>query len=33
VLPEKKVLRFYQLENKMDAVIQLDLASGIPLAK
>ncbi len=33
VLPEKKVMRFFQLENKMDAVINFQLAGSIPLAK
>ena len=31
VLSEKKVLLFLQLENKMDAVINYDLAESIPL--
>lgn len=30
-LPGKKVARFYQIENKMDAVIRYDLAAGIPV--
>jgi hypothetical protein len=29
----KKTLRFYQLENKMDAVINYDLAGTVPLAE
>ncbi|MEN6370538.1 MAG: hypothetical protein ABFD64_00860 [Armatimonadota bacterium] len=29
----KKTLRFYQLENKMDAVVSYDLAGTVPLAK
>lgn len=33
VLPEKKVARYYQLENKMYAVVLYDLARQIPLAK
>ena len=33
VLPAKKVLRYYQIENKMDAVINFDLAATIPLAR
>ena len=33
VLPEKKVMRFMQIENKMDAVIEFELAGSIPLAK
>lgn len=31
VLPAKKVARYYQIENKIRAVIQYDLAAGIPL--
>ena len=31
VLPGKKVVRFYQIENKMDAVLRYDLASEIPV--
>jgi hypothetical protein len=30
-LPGRKVARFYQIENKMDAVIRYDLASTIPV--
>jgi hypothetical protein len=30
-LPGRKVARFYQIENKMDAVIRYQLASGIPV--
>ena len=33
VLPQKKVARYYQLENKIQAVIRYDLADRIPLAK
>jgi hypothetical protein len=33
VLPQKKVARYYQLENKIQAVIRYDLAEKIPLAK
>jgi hypothetical protein len=33
VLPAKKVLRYYQIENKLDAVINMDLAATIPLAR
>jgi len=33
VLPEKKVMRFMQLENKMDAVVEYELAGSIPLAE
>ena len=32
VLPPPKLTRFYQLENRMDAVITYDAASGVPLA-
>jgi hypothetical protein len=32
-LPQKKVARYYQLENKIQAVIRYDLAEKIPLAK
>lgn len=30
-LPMAKVMRFYQIENKMDAVIDYELAASIPL--
>jgi len=30
VLPEKKVVRYYQLENKIEAAISYDLAARIP---
>lgn len=33
VLPEKKVARYYQLENKINAVVKYGLASQIPLVK
>ena len=33
VLPQKKVARYYQIENKIQAVIRYDLAEKIPLAK
>ena len=33
ILPAKRVARFFQLENKMDAVIKADLAEQIPLVK
>lgn len=33
VLPEKKVMRYFQVENKLDAIINLELARGIPLAQ
>ena len=32
VLPAPKVLRYYQIENKIDALINAELASFIPLA-
>jgi hypothetical protein len=32
-LPDKKVMQFFQLENKMDAIIEYELAGSIPLAK
>lgn len=32
-LPAKKLIRYYQIENKMDAIIAYDLAANIPLAK
>ena len=33
VLPARKVVRFFQIDNKMDAVISAELAKTIPLAK
>jgi len=33
VLPAKKVARYYQLENKIQAVIRYDLVDKIPLVK
>jgi uncharacterized membrane-anchored protein YhcB (DUF1043 family) len=33
VLPPKKLMRFFQLENKMDAVIMFGLAGTVPLAE
>jgi hypothetical protein len=30
-LPGRKLARFYQIDNKMDAVIRYDLASSIPV--
>ncbi len=33
VLPEMKVLRFYQLENKIQAVVNYELAANIPLVR
>lgn len=31
VLPEKKVARFFQLENKMDSIVHYDLVGMVPL--
>jgi len=33
VLPQKKVARYLQIENKIRAVIKYELADGVPLAK
>jgi hypothetical protein len=33
ILPAKTVMRFYQIENKMDTIVMLAVASQIPLAK
>lgn len=33
VLPEMKVLRYYQLENKIEAVVSYELAANIPLVR
>jgi hypothetical protein len=33
IIPGKKVGRFYQIENKMDAVIRYDLAAEIPVVE
>ena len=33
VLPSKKVVRYFQLENKMDSVVKFDLAKQIPLVR
>ena len=33
VLPGRKVARFYQIENKMDAVVRFDLAETIPVVE
>ena len=33
VLPAKKVVRFYQLENKLDITILAELAEAIPLVR
>ncbi len=31
ILPPKKGVRFFQVENKLDAIINFELAGGIPL--
>jgi Spy/CpxP family protein refolding chaperone len=33
VLPPKKLVRYFQLENKMDAVVMLGLAGSVPLVQ
>ena len=33
LLPGRKVARFYQIENKMDAVVRYDLAEEIPVVE
>jgi hypothetical protein len=33
VLPPKKLARFVQIENKLDAIVQVDMASEIPLVE
>jgi hypothetical protein len=33
ILPARKVARFFQVDNKLDVVIQSQLAAGIPLVK
>ena len=33
VLSEKKTLRYFQIENKMDTIIDYDLAQIVPLAE
>jgi hypothetical protein len=33
VMPAKKVVRFFQIDNKFDAVINAELAQTVPLAK
>ncbi len=33
VLPAKKVMRYLQVENKIDAIARYELAKGVPLAK
>ena len=32
-IPAKLVLRFYQIENRLDTIIQVEALSAIPLAK
>jgi hypothetical protein len=32
-LPGKKVMRFYQIENKIDAVLRYQLAATIPVVE
>ena len=32
VLPAQKVMRFYQIENKIDAIVEYELVDKIPLA-
>lgn len=32
-LPAKKLIRYYQIENKLDAIVQYGLAANIPLAQ
>ena len=33
ILPGRTVARFYQIENKMDAVLRYDLAGAIPVVE
>ncbi len=33
VLPMKLVARFYQIENKLDTIVMMDLVIGVPLVK
>jgi hypothetical protein len=33
ILPQTTVLRFYQIENKMDTIVMLSVAAQVPLAK
>src|SRR5262249_51656380 len=33
VLPPKSLARFYQIENKLDTILRMDAAEGIPLVK
>jgi len=32
-IPGRKVARFYQIENKIDAVVRYDLAATIPVVE
>ncbi len=33
VLPEKKVMRYFQLENRLEAILNFEVANAIPLMK
>jgi hypothetical protein len=33
VLPAKKVVRYYQIENKLEAIVKYELAKEVPLVK
>ncbi len=33
VIPAKKVVRYYQIENKLDAIVSFDLARKLPLVE
>jgi len=33
VVPGRKLVRFYQIENKMDAVLRYELAAEIPVVE
>ena len=33
IMPAKNVLRFYQIENKLDTIVMMDIAGQIPLSK
>jgi hypothetical protein len=33
ILPSRKVMRFFQVDNKLDAVVNSQLASIVPLAR
>ena len=33
ILPAKKVVRFFQVDNKLDAIVAYDLAGSVPLVK